>query len=484
MSGAGQFGVGIDFGTSNSVAALYDGTRVYIVDFGGGRRSLPSACYLDNRLLAITGQEALDAYIEDNIGRRVELAAVPIGFARTSTGSYDEQGLPQLAQGHLIFSAARSDVNLPGRLFYGTKQLLSTADDGVLPVFGKSFRLEALITPILLRIREAVSAQLAALDSTQAVDHAVIGRPVHFERGGDGGDARAEKRLRLAYSHAGFSNHEPLYEPVAAALNYLHSQDGAAPGTLLTVDFGGGTLDFCLFRGDGKRFQVLGTHGIALGGNHIDQLLFRKLLFPLLGEGSSGRFFTADGFIETHFNFSEYADLLLNWPVSYLLNQNRYLTPIREMVLHGGDEAPKFRRLLDLIQFNYSYLVLQHIRSFKESFAAQERATLDVPELDIALTLDRAAFNALIEPATTQFSAALDTALGQGGSAADNIDRVICVGGSTQLTAVRAALEARFPGRVVDHDIFTSVAAGLAIQDWQRRQTPWGHMGRHMGTDP
>jgi hypothetical chaperone protein len=465
-----KVGIGIDFGTSNSVAALFDGSRVHIVDFGGGRRSLPSACYLDTRLLAITGQDALDAYIDDNIGRRVELAAVPIGWARTSTGSYDEQGLPQLAQGHLLFSAARFDVNLPGRLFYGTKQLLSTADEGVLPVFNKPFRLEALITPILLRIREALTAELATMRAKDDADHATIGRPVHFERGSDGGDARAEKRLRLAYSHAGFADHEPCFEPVAAALNYLHSQQGTAPGTLLTVDFGGGTLDFCLFRGDSAGFKVLGTHGVALGGNHIDQLLFRKLLFPLLGEGTSGRFFTADGFIESHFAFSEYADMLLNWPVSYLLNQNRYLTPIREMVEHGGAEAPKFRRLLDLIQFNYSYLVLQHIRTFKECFATQETATLDVPELDISLTLDRAAFNALIESATMQFSAALDTALTQTGIVAAAVDRVICVGGSTQLTAVRTALEARFPGRVVAHDIFTSVAAGLAIRDWQRLQ--------------
>ncbi len=463
-------GIGIDFGTSNSVAALYDGSRVHIVDFGGGRRSLPSAVYLDTHLLAITGQEALDAYIEDNIGRRVELAAVPMGYARTSTGSYDEMGLPQLAQSHVIFSAAQFDVNLPGRLFYGTKQLLSTADEGVLPVFGKAFRLEALITPILLRMREALTAQLAAMNPAMAVDHAVIGRPVHFERGGDGGDSRAEARLRLAYSHAGFSDHVPCYEPVGAALNYLHSQQGAAPGTLLTVDFGGGTLDFCIFRSGRDGFEVLGTHGLALGGNHIDQLLFRKLLFPLLGEGTSGRFFTADGFIDSHFAFSEYADLLLNWPVSYLLNQNRYLTPIREMIQHGGKEAPKFQRLLDLIQFNYSYLVLQHIRDFKESFATQDRATLDLPELDISLTLDRAAFNALIESATTQFSEALDTALAQNGFAPEAIDRVICVGGSTQLTAVRNALEARFPGRVVAHDIFTSVAAGLAIRDWERQR--------------
>ncbi len=463
-------GIGIDFGTSNTVAALFDGTRVHLVDFGGGKHSLPSATYLDSGLVAVAGQEALDAYIEDNTGRRVELASVPLGEARTSTGSYDaDSGLPQVAQSNLIFSAAMFDVNLPGRLFYGTKQLLTAADETVLPVFDRPFRLEAVITPILLRVREGVEAELAHLDAAHVADHAVVGRPVHFERSGEGGDERAVTRLGAAFAHAGFGNQQFCYEPVAAAINYLHSQPKRAPGTLLTVDFGGGTLDFCLFRDGEQGFTVLGTHGVALGGNHIDQLLFRKLLFPLLGEGTSGKFFTPDGFVHTRFAFSEYAELLLNWPVSYLLNQNRYLTPVREMIQHGGEHAGKFQRLQDLIQFNYSYLVLQQIKTFKESFATQTQATLDVQELDITLTLERTAFEAVIAPATRQFEEALEEALRRMNAAAGDIDRVICVGGSTYLPPVMAALERRFPGRVVTHDIFTSVAAGLAIRDYQRQ---------------
>ena len=193
------------------------------------------------------------------------------------------------------------------------------------------------------------------------------------------------------------------------------------------------------------------------------------LLFPLLGEGVSGRFFTADGFIESRFAFSEYAELLLNWPVSYMLNQNRYLTPIREMIRGGGEHAGTFQRLYDLIQMNYSYLVLQHIKDFKERFATQQRATLDLPELDIRLTLDRAAFADAIAPAITQFREALNETLRLYGVAASTVDRVICVGGSTRLPDVRTALEEQFPGRVEDHEIFTSVAAGLAIRDFERK---------------
>jgi hypothetical chaperone protein len=464
------FGIGIDFGTSNSVAAIFDGETVRIVEFGQGKNSLPSACYLNSSLLAITGQEALDAYIEDNTGRRVELAAIALGEANTSTGSYDsETGLPQTAQPNLIFSQAMFDVNLPGRLFYGIKQMLSASDDTVLPVFDKQYRLEAIITPILLRIREGVEATLAQLGAAQVPDHAVIGRPVRFERSADGGNARAERRLSTAFHHAGFRNQQPCFEPVGAAINYLHSQRERPSGTLLTVDFGGGTLDLCLFREGEEGFTVLGTYGVALGGNHIDQMLYAKLLFPLLGEGTTGKFFTPEGWVESRFVFSEYAERLLNWPVSYLLNQNRYLTPLREMVQHGGEHAAKFQRLLDLIQFNYSYLVLQKIKAFKESFATQETSTLDLPELDLALTLDRRQFEAAIAPATAQFQQALDEAISSMGADADKIDRVICVGGSTQLAPIRNTLEQRFPGRVVTHDIFTSVAAGLAIRDYQRQ---------------
>src|SRR5690606_9974473 len=103
-------------------------------------------------------------------------------------------------------------------------------------------------------------------------------------------------------------------------------------------------------------------------------------------------------------------------------------------------------------------------------FATQENATLDIPELDITLTLDRKAFAEAIAPAIAQFREALDETLRLSGIAAEKIDRVICVGGSTRLPEVREALEKQFPGRVEDHDIFTSVAAGLALRDYERRK--------------
>ena len=48
-----------------------------------------------------------------------------------------------------------------------------------------------------------------------------------------------------------------------------------------------------------------------------------------------------------------------------------------------------------------------------------------------------------------------------------DIDIVLGTGGSSLIPAVKQLLEDRFPHRVVEHDPFTSVAAGLAIANFR-----------------
>jgi hypothetical chaperone protein len=61
---------------------------------------------------------------------------------------------------------------------------------------------------------------------------------------------------------------------------------------------------------------------------------------------------------------------------------------------------------------------------------------------------------------------AVDETLARAGIANDDIELVIRTGGSSLIPAVKRILEARFPGKVVEHDPFTSVAAGLAIAEY------------------
>jgi hypothetical chaperone protein len=48
----------------------------------------------------------------------------------------------------------------------------------------------------------------------------------------------------------------------------------------------------------------------------------------------------------------------------------------------------------------------------------------------------------------------------------EDIDYVVRTGGSSKLVAVEKLLEQSFPGKVVEHDTFTSVASGLAIASY------------------
>ena len=50
-----RVGVGIDFGTSNSVAAVYDGENLSLIRLEKGQDIMPSATYLDSSKVAITG---------------------------------------------------------------------------------------------------------------------------------------------------------------------------------------------------------------------------------------------------------------------------------------------------------------------------------------------------------------------------------------------------------------------------------------------
>jgi molecular chaperone DnaK (HSP70) len=56
-------------------------------------------------------------------------------------------------------------------------------------------------------------------------------------------------RLGEAYRHAGIVRQHFYPEPVAAAVSYLTANpEVAGEHVLLTLDFGGGTLDFCVLR--------------------------------------------------------------------------------------------------------------------------------------------------------------------------------------------------------------------------------------------
>ena len=218
--------------------------------------------------------------------------------------------------------------------FWGLKRLLGNPAIDRIFVFNRPYRLVALLTPVLLRLHEAVERELRV-----PISRAHAGRPVNFEGSDVSRNALAVGRLREACAHAGFRTVGFYPEPIAATLSFLWQRKLTGNGKVLTVDFGGGTLDLSVIRYSGAKFEVLSTAGADLGGDRIDQLIFRRLLFPLLGEGEAWSRQIDGQPVETVFPFAEYEEGILNWAITHTLNQNRYKTRLTELIALGGEAA-------------------------------------------------------------------------------------------------------------------------------------------------
>ena len=157
-SETGAFGIGVDFGTSNSAAAVFDGETVRFALLDGVTDIMPSALYLDRELQRLTGQAAIDRYVKENTGRTVELIPEVIGESSVVVGGAPVAGAPAETLTTKVYGQATTDAGLQGRLFRGTKRLLGDPNVRRLMVFDHPFRLVALVTPILLHINQGIKA--------------------------------------------------------------------------------------------------------------------------------------------------------------------------------------------------------------------------------------------------------------------------------------------------------------------------------------
>ncbi|OUV12087.1 MAG: hypothetical protein CBC47_00245 [Alphaproteobacteria bacterium TMED87] len=461
-------GLGIDFGTSNSAVAWCDGKEVVLLELDGSDPIMPTALHLNRDLITTVGQSAVEKYIEENRDRIVELT--PEIIAKSSMVTSAAEGSNPVSQAEIssrdVYGQPWVDRGMPGRLFRGVKRLLGNASIRRLLVFDHPFRLVALVTPILVQIREKIEARLGISDSLNV--H--LGRPVLFEGHGSLSNDLALSRLSEASKYAGIDELSFYPEPVAATLSYLNEKRGLERGCVLTLDFGGGTLDLSVITFNNLTFDVLSTAGLPIGGDHIDQLIFEHLLFPLLGKGEVWRRMVDGRLIENEFPFEEFSDALLNWTITYTLNQNQFRSKVAACIKQGGDAAVKFERLDDLITHNYSYLVFQAIREAKAKLSIVDETVLDIPVLDISVKFTREHLDEIMKEMLIDMESVIDEVIGNANCKPSAIDIVLRTGGSSQIVAVRRLLESRFPNRVVEHDPFSSVAAGLAIASYYGHQ--------------
>ena len=457
-----KLGIGLDFGNSNTTMAVFDGESLSYVKIDHSLEQgtvMPSALYINRDYSSFTGSRALQQYLEDNTDRKIRLSEVNVGTIEVHMGEMDRDYFIERDRSFTAQLHARVDKDLPGRLFRGLKAYLGGTEETRFKVFGKTFRLEALLNLLLREIRKSAEKQGVPLSSIH------VGRPVRYEGSDDYMEDQGVIRMTRALENAGYPQPVFMEEPVGAAWSYMEEHSMKEGETLLVFDFGGGTLDLAVLQNRDGAHQVLATRGLARAGDWIDREIFKSVIFPLLGKGEMISHRRDDGnMAEYPFPFSNFEELLLNWQSTFLLNQPRYLEEINRAGKEGGLIAEKTGRLNKLIRCNGSFPLLKLIEQAKKDLTDREETDLVFEEADLNVRITRKDLEELLLPLNEEIDNILREVLELAGS--PEIDRVVCAGGSSLIPLVRQTLERYFPGKVEEWDPFRSIAAGLAMADF------------------
>ncbi len=215
--------VGIDLGTTNSAAAVFDGERVSVVRNAQGATVTPSVVRLDKQARITVGTRARRFVEQDPANTAAEF-----------------------------------------------KRLMGTGKAIEFPAASTTRKPEELSAEILKALRQDITDQLGV-----TVERAVISVPALFELPQS---AATSEAARLA----GFQRVELLQEPIASALAAGWRADDDGAGTWLVFDLGGGTFDASLLETRDGLLRVVGHDGDNfLGGRDFDWAITEHLASQL-----------------------------------------------------------------------------------------------------------------------------------------------------------------------------------------------------------
>jgi len=183
--------LGMDFGTTNSGAAVYDGRQVRLLplDPAAAHPNVArTALYVTNDQKIAIGRQAINRYFDDNAGR-------PVKMKRVWVGEVEVYGADMF---YIADVYAWVDILSPGRLFLSIKSGLRDPDYQGTVVGPFYYSLENLVALYMTKARLRAEKSLG-----REIRQVVLGRPVHFSTD-PAADALAEKRLLESAFRAGF----------------------------------------------------------------------------------------------------------------------------------------------------------------------------------------------------------------------------------------------------------------------------------------
>jgi hypothetical chaperone protein len=323
-------------------------------------------------------------------------------------------------------------------------------------ILERRYQFEDLLSAFLLRLRSHGAEAMAELPP-----RVIVGRPVHFA-GLQPDPALAISRYQEAFSRLGFTDIRYVYEPVAAA--FFFARQLTQDATVLVADFGGGTSDFSIIRFERREGRLkatpLANSGVGVAGDAFDYRILDHLVSPRLGKGSSYRVFDQILPIPNRY-FSAFA----RWEQLALLRASRDMRDIRALT-KTSTEPEKIAALVELLDDNHGYRLYQSVSRLKEALSAAEEAVFSFRAGGIIIEgpVKRSHFERWIAPELASIAGALDQAMAQANLAPEGVDRVFLTGGSSFVPAVRQIFADRFgAAKLEGGGELVSIASGLAL---------------------
>jgi hypothetical chaperone protein len=421
--------LGLDFGTTNSVAAVARGDGAELVTLAGP-----------------DGAEA------------VFRSALCFWEDGDAAGGLGVEAGPWAIREYLDFPEG-------SRFIQSFKSVAASASFEHATVFERRLRFEDLGRRFV-----ALMAARAGGAMDGRARRVVIGRPVAFA-GSRPDEALATARYDAVFGTLGAEVHY-VYEPLAAA--FSHAATLTEPATILVADFGGGTSDFSVVRveapGAAQRCVPLGHAGIGIAGDRFDTRIVDHLVMPMLGKGGQYRSF--DKILEIPGGyFSDFSD----WSRLALMRNRRTLAAL-DKLRRAAIDPDAIGRMIAVVEQELGYQLYDAVGRLKRELSGAEEAVFRFEGAGLAIEapVTRTAFEEWIAPDIARIDQTVDRALAAAGIEAGAITRVFLTGGTSLTPRLRRLFAGRFgEDRIATGGELTSIAHGLALIGGQEDVAAW-----------
>ena len=434
--------VGIDFGTSNSGVAVYDGQQVRLLPVDP-KNILPevikTVLYITRDYRTYLGHEAVETYYRDNVNRQRR-------YVKQWAGEIDVYG----ADMHYVRDIfVYVDELKPGRLLQYLKTALRKDNYQGTQIFERYYTVGDLAKTYLSLLKRRAEDVLG-----ESIDTVTLGRPVKFSESTER-DHKAQETLRQAAHEAGFKEVGFELEPIAAALYY--EQSITQPQNVIIFDFGGGTLDIAVMRlGDLRNRKVYASGGVDIAGSDFDRTIIEKRMLPHFGYGK----------VKQHPEIMDMIHAIPDWmalpEMGTPINRN-----VLEKAIHANVAPVRLKALEGLIYNDLAFTFYNRVEAGKIALSSDGATIMSLEDKDIALwdLYTRHQFETDIDHYLIEVEKVLLDTVAKSGLNLEEIDAVVKTGGSSNIPLFTGMLARIFGAeKVKASNSFSSVVGGLAIK--------------------